>query len=211
MSRTLLCLPLLGIAPLACFFGEYLRGAGVLPEGLGFFTSAVGMFLLPWGVAALISIIPKTKRAIRVLLFAAALVVQGVLLLFVVPPGATSQMIGIAHRLRHQFSVNELRSCAAQIRQKFREGTLAISPRDKDDHFMVAQDAMVVSETELPSSLRGRFERVFIQKSPVTADEQVVFALGRTAGIVCDSRKDVHEFFVYSLADGVQAYRYQRL
>jgi hypothetical protein len=52
---------------------------------------------------------------------------------------------------------------------------------------------------------------VFIQKHPYTGEEQVVFALGKTTGIVCDTRKEVHEVFVYSIADGVHAYRYQRL
>ena len=97
------------------------------------------------------------------------------------------------------------------FRQKFHDGTLKVGPLDKDNYFIVAQDAEVVSDTELPDSLRGRFQRVFIQKSPVTGEVQVVFSIGSTTGIVCDSRTHVREFFVCSMADGVQAYRYQRL
>jgi hypothetical protein len=211
MSRILFCLPLLGVAPLVCFLGEYFGGAGILPQGLGFLSSAAGMFLLPWVIAALFAIIPKAKLWIRVLSFVAALVLQGIILFTIVPPGATTEMMGIAHRLRHEFSVDELRDCATHIRQKFRDGTLKVSPPDKDDYSIEAQDAMVVSDTELSVSLRGRFQRVFVQKSPVTSEEQVVFALGSNTGIICDSRTHVHGLFVCSMADGVQAYRYQRL
>lgn len=211
MSRTLFCLPLLAIAPLVCFLGDYLGGAGILPAGFGFLASAAGMFLLPWAAAFLFSVILKAKLPIRVLFSRTAMVLQGILLFTIVPPGATCEMMGIAYRLRHEFPVDELRDCAAHIRQKFHDGTLKVSPRDKDDHFIVAQDAVVISDTELPDSLRGRFQRVFIQKSPVTGEVQVVFALGSTMGIICDSRTHVREFFVCSMADGVQAYRYQRL
>ncbi len=211
MKRCLLCLPLLGLAPLGTFLGEYLSGAGALPEGIGFLASAASMFILPWIVAALFLARPKTKAAIRVLLFIGALVVQGVLLFAIVPAGSTSEMMGIAHRLRREFSVDELRDCANHLRHKFRDGTLGVSTREKDDDFTVGQSAVVVLDDELPDSLRGRFLRVFIQKPPATGDEQVVFALDKIRGIICDSRKHVHEFFVYSMADGVQAYRYQRL
>jgi hypothetical protein len=211
MRRALLCLPLLAFAPLVCFLGEYLDGLGILPAGFGFLPSIAGMFLLPWIVAVVISSIPRTKMLNRALLFATALVLQGVLMFTVVPPGAKSQMMGIAHRMRREFRIDELRECAAQIRQKFNDATLKVTPRDKNDNFIVAQDAVVVSDIELPESLRGRFQRVFIQKSAQTGDEQVVFAVEKTKGIICDSRKNVHEFFVWSMADGVQAYRYQRM
>jgi len=211
MKRLLLCLPLLIIAPLACFLGDYLGGAGVLPEGYGFLASAVAMFILPWAIAGLCSILIKAKAPIRVLFFIVALVAQGVFLFTVVPPGATCEMMGIAHRLRGKFSPDELRSCADHLRQKFRDGTLAVSPRGKDDQFTVDPSAVVVSDSELPSSLRGRFKRVFIQKPQGAGEQQVVFALGPDTGIICDGRKDVREFFVCSMADGVEAYRYQRL
>ncbi|HTB85681.1 MAG TPA: hypothetical protein VK742_18695 [Candidatus Sulfotelmatobacter sp.] len=211
MSRTLFCLSLLVIAPLVNFLGNYLGGAGILPAGFGFLAGASSMFLLPWAAAFLFSAILKAKPSIRVLFFAAAMVLQGVLLFTIVPPGATCEMMGIAHRLGHEFSVDELRNCAMHFRQKFHDGTLKVGPLDKDNYFIVAQDAEVVSDTELPDSLRGRFQRVFIQKSPVTGEVQVVFSIGSTTGIVCDSRTHVREFFVCSMADGVQAYRYQRL
>jgi hypothetical protein len=48
MKRALPFLMLLGLAPLGCFVGSYLEGAGVLPRGSGFAGSAVCMFILPW-------------------------------------------------------------------------------------------------------------------------------------------------------------------
>ena len=211
MKRTLSFLPLLGLSPLGSFLGEYLDGAGVLPRGSGLLVGGFCAFILPWVVAAAFALLARTTWARRILLFICTLVVQPVLLFTLTPPGATSEMMGIAHRLRHEFSSDQLRDCAAHFRQKFHDGTLKVGPRDKDDHFIAAQDAVVISDTELPESLRGRFQRVFIQKSPVTGEVQVVFALGSTTGIICDSRTHVREFFVCSMADGVHAYRYQRL
>ena len=120
-------------------------------------------------------------------------------------------MMGIAHRLRSEFSCDELRDCANRIRQKFQDGTLKTSPREKDDGFVVAPDALVVAEAELPESLRGRFKEVFIQPRSDSREYQVVFALEKSKGIMCDNRKHLREFFFCSMADGVHAYRYQRL
>lgn len=63
---------------------------------------------------------------------------------------------------------------------------------------------------ELPVSLRERFQKVFIQKNPDTGDDEVVFAISRGMGIICGSRKDVHDFVEYSLGEGVDAYWLQR-
>jgi len=169
------------------------------------------MFILPWVVSATFAVRARTTWLFRMLLFISTLVAQAVFLLMFVPPAATSEMMGIAHRLRREFPPDQLRDCADQLRHKFRSGTLAVGMRGKDDHFIVAADAVVVTDASLPVSLRGRFRRVFIQKASAISGEQVVFALEEQRGIICDSRKAVHEFFIYSMADGVHAYRYQRL
>ena len=211
MKRTSLFLPLLGLAPLGYFFASYLDGAGILPRGSGFLVSAFCMFVLPWAVSAGLAVRARTTRPFRILLFISTLVAQPILLLALVPPAATSEMRGIAHRLRREFPPDQLRDCADQLRHQFHAGTLAVGVRGKDDHFIVAADAVVVADADLPVSLRGRFQRVFIQKASAISDEQVVFALEEQRGIICDSRKDVHEFFICSMADGVHAYRYERL
>ena len=211
MRRCLFFLPLLGLAPLGHFLGSYLGGAGILSGGIGFLVSAASMFILPWVISALFVTIAKTAWPIRISLFIFTFVVQAILLVMVVPAGATSEMMGIAHRLRREFPPDRIRDCADHLRQKHRDGTLAVKVGDKGHNFLMSTSAVIVDDSELPASLRGRFDCVFIQQGRVTDDEQVVFALPERTGIICDSRKHVSEFFVYSIADGVHAYRYQRL
>ena len=188
MKRYFLGLPLLGAAPALYFLGFYLGGAGFIPENLGFIAGAAAMFIFPWAIAALCLVVLKIKGPINVVLFVGALVIQVVLLFTVVSPGATCQMMGTAHRLKGEFQADELRSCAELIRQKFHAGTLSARARSKDDDFIADPSAMVVSDSELPNSLRGRFQRVYIQKVPESDVEQVIFALGPYRGIVCDGR-----------------------
>lgn len=211
MRRTLLFLPLLALAPLGHFLGSYLDGAGILSRGSGFLLSTASMFLLPWVVSALFLTIGKAAWPMRITLFICALVLQGVLLATVVPAGATSEMMGIAHRLRRQFPADQMRDCAARLRHKHRDGTLALRQGDRGHSFLMSESAVMVDDSELPASLRGRFDRVFMQPDRTTGEEQVFFSLDERTGIVCDSRKHVREFFVCSMADGVHAYRYQRL
>jgi hypothetical protein len=210
MRRAFLLLPLLALAPLGHFLGSFLDGAGVLPGGSGILVSAASMFLLPWAVAALFLTV-RVAWAIRVSLFIGALVAQGVLLFTVVPAGATSEMMGIAHRFRREFPPDQMRGCAASLRQKQQDGTLAFRQAGKDHVFLMSETAVLVDDSELPMQLRGRFEHVFIQPDRDTGEQRVYFSLDEGTGIVCDSRTDVREFFVRSMADGVHAYRYQRL
>lgn len=208
MNRCLYILPLLGLAPMMSFLGSYLAGLGVLSWGRGFVIGAFGMFIVPWLVSILFSILCRDRLAVRLLIGFGALVIQGFLLFGVVPPGATCEMMGLAQRLRHEFSPEQIRDCADQLRTKFNAGTLASSDKHTDD-YSVTSFAFVVRDSELPASLQGRFERIFIQKNQNTGEEEVLFALGRRWGIMCDSRKNVHDFYFYSMADGVEAYRYQ--
>ena len=211
MKRVLPFLPLVCLSPLGYFLASYYDGAGILPRGSGFLISAACMFLLPWIVSAAFAALAKTTWAVRTALFICTLVAQPVLLFAFTPPSATSEMMGIAHRLRREFPPDEMRACAAGLREKERDGTLAAKPAGKDRSFLMSENAVLVEDSELPVSLRGRFQRVFIQPDHDSGERQVYFALDERTGIVCDSRKDVREFFVCSMGDGVQAYRYERL
>ena len=104
-----------------------------------------------------------------------------------------------------------MHQCAAVLRERHRNGTLAIRQGDKGRGFLVSESAVMVDDSELPVLLRGQFERVFIQPDRKTGEQRVYFALDERTGIMCDNRKHVREFFVCSMADGVHAYRYQRL
>jgi hypothetical protein len=170
----------------------------------------LSMLLLPWVVAALF-FMARVAWPIRVSLFIGALVAQGVLMFTVVPAGATSEMMGIAHRLRREFPPDQMRTCATSVRQKKHNGTLVVRQTEKDNSFLMSPMAVLVDDSELPIELRGRFQRVFIEPDHDTGEQRVYFALDERTGIVCDSRKGVREFFVCSMADGVHAYRYQRL
>ena len=210
MRRALHFLPLLGLAPLGHFLGSYLDGAGVLPRGSGLLFSAASMFLLPWLVAALFLKV-SVAWPIRVSLFVGALVTQGILMFTVVPAGATSEMMGLAHRFRREFPPDQMRACAANLRQKEHDGTLVVRQGDTGHSFLMSEKALLVEDSELPVLLRGRFQRVFIQPDRDTGEQRVYFALDTRSGIVCDTRKHVREFFICSMANGVHAYRYQRL
>jgi hypothetical protein len=210
MRRVLQLLPLLALAPLGYFLGSYLDGAGVLPRDSGFLVSAASMFLLPWIVAALFLRV-RVAWPIRASFFIGALVAQGVLIFTVVPAGATSEMMGIAHRFRREFPSDQMRACAESIRQKKRDGTLVVRQENKSHSFLMSERAVLVDDSELPVQLRGRFKRVFIEPDQDAGEQRVYFSLDERTGIVCNSRNHVREFFVCSIADGVHAYRYQRL
>ena len=104
-----------------------------------------------------------------------------------------------------------MRACAVSLRRKQRDGTLVVRPADNGHSFLMFEKAVLIDDSELPVQLRGRFARVFIQPDQDTGEQRVYFSLDEGTGIICDSRKHVREFFVCSMADGVHAYRYQRL
>lgn len=210
MRRAIQFLPLLALAPLGDFLGFYLEGAGLLQPSTGFLISISSALLLPWAVAALFATARATWR-VRLLLFIGALVVQGVLLFTIVPPGAISEMMGTAHRLRRAFPPDQMRACAATLRQKQKERALLVAQGDKVRDSLMSDKAVLVDDSELPALLRGRFDHVFIQPDEHTGEQQVYFCLNNRTGVLCDGRKHVREFFVCSMADGVHAYRYQIL
>jgi hypothetical protein len=204
MKRALFLVPLLALAPLGHFLGSY-YGTDWIVGLLG----VASMFLLPWVVAALFLVFVKVAWPVRIFLFIGALVVQGFLLLEVCPAGATAGMMGTAHRLRREFPPDEMRDCAAQLRQKHRDGTLAVRQRDGGHSLLMSERAVIVQDSELPVALRGRFKSVYIE--PDTGEERVFFSFSERSGIVCDSRKSVRGFFECSMADGVHVYAYSRL
>ena len=210
MRRAALFLPLLGLAPLGHFLSAYLAGAGIFSRANDFLVGAACVLLLPWLVAALFLTIGRLRWPVRIILFIGALLLQAALFM-VIPAGATSETMGLAHRLRREFSPDQMRECAARLRQKHRDGTLVRRQAEKSRLFWLFQDAMAVDDSELPASLRGRFAGVFIRGDSALGEQEVSFALGDRTGIVCDSRKDVREYFVCSIADGVHAYRNERL
>lgn len=209
MRRAFLFLPLLGLAPASYFLGSYLDGAGVLPGGSGPFISLASVLLLPWVIAALFFTV-KIARPARVLLSMAALIVQGVLVFMVAPSGAASETMGLAHRFRREFPPDQMRACAASLRQKAHDGTLVARKVGKSCGFPMSDEDVLVDESELPIPLRGRFLQVFIQTDADSGEPRVYFAIDEHTGIVCDTPKNRRSFSVCPMANGVCAYRYLR-
>jgi hypothetical protein len=211
MKRYLLCFLLLGFSPLGYFLGFYLDGIGIL-GGNGFIVGAASMFILPWIVARLILKLAKPRRKmIASLLFVFALAAQECLIFAFVPPGDSLGMMGRAHRLQCEFPPDEMREWANILRKKHRSGTLAVSVGGQNNYYHISNAAVTVANSDIPAPLRGRFKCVFLQPNDSTGEEEVVFALDERTGIICDGRKRVKDSFVYSMGDGVHAYRYQRL
>ena len=212
VKRCLPVLPLFGLAPAGAFLGEYLSGLGMISPGFGFLGSSFCFFILPWLVSALFAALPRVNFAIRVMLFVGALATQIFFVFELVPPGATSEMMGIARRFKEQFPPDQLLVCANKLRREFHAGTLAVSPRARDDYNDGANEsAVVIADAGLPVPLRGRFREVYIQRDRDTGDEQVLFAVSQDTGIICGGQKNAPGFFVCPMADNVEAYRYQRM
>ncbi|HWY29718.1 MAG TPA: hypothetical protein VNX46_03125, partial [Candidatus Acidoferrum sp.] len=143
----------------------------------------------------------------RVILFIVVLFIQESVFFFV-PPRATAELMGIAHRLQRDLSPDQFRNCANQLRMRFHTGTLKLGDRggDDDNYFPADSSAVVVEDTELPASLRGRFQRIFIETDPSTGNEAVIFAVDHETGIICEDHVRA-PYYAYPIADGVEAYQ----
>ncbi len=210
MKRYLIWSPLLLLSPLGHFCGSYFCGAGILPGQIDFLFDITSFFILSWAIPVLFIFIVKATWTTRILAFICAFTIQFALIALT-PAGATAEMMGIAHRLGKEFSADQLRECASDLRQKHLNGTLKEQKRGKVLRVMNPDNEWaLVDDSELPTSLRGRFYRVYIQKDQANNGLSVVFEIKMFTGIVCDSRKFVSGFFEHSIADGVHAFRYER-
>lgn len=206
MKRFLPYIPLLCLAPLGYFLGSYLSGLGTISWYAGYVIATLCYLLVPLLVPILFVILYKANWIRRVILFIAVLFVQESVFFFV-PSRATAELMGIAHRLQRDFSPDQLRVCADQLRTKFHAGTLKLgNSADGLDYFPVLDTNVVVEDTELSASLRGRFQRTFILTDPVTTNELVIFALDHDTGIICGNDVPMPDY-AYRIADGVEAYQ----
>ena len=116
--------------------------------------------------------------------------------------------MGIAHRVQREFSPDQLRDCAEQLRTKFHAGTLKLgNSADGRDYFPVLLDTnVVIEDTELPVSMRGRFQRTFILMDPSTTNELVIFAVDHETGIICGNDVPVPDY-ACRMAEGVEVYQ----
>ena len=218
MKRLLMYLPLLGLPVLVCFIGPYLDGLGVL-SGFGVLISLAGFLLLPCVISALfVTLVKKAHWAVRTTLFICTLVIQFFLLINFHARVYPVILLGTVTRFRHEFPPDQIRDCANQIRQKYSTGTLIAGERPNKEPggpiFFYSPSAVVVSERELPASLRGRVKLVFIRKDDATDHTNVWFAVSNLSGIICNDRTNSPDDGHYGdsclMADGVWAYRCDR-
>jgi len=207
MKRFFFCIPLLGIAPLGYFLGSYLSGVGTISWYAGWVIASVSYLLLPLLIPILfVSLLHKTTWNRRIILFVVVFLVQ-VNVFICVPSRVTAELMGMAHRLRNEFSPDELRGCTDQLRAKFLAGNLKLgNSADGLDYFPILSTNTVVDNIELPASLRGRFQQTFILKYPSINNDLVVFALNHETGIICGKLTPMPDW-AYPIADDVQVYQ----
>lgn len=213
MAKFLFCLPLLGLPPVAMFIFPYLEGRGYVPRGLDLI-GLVPILVLPFVLSVfLASQAPITKWR-RNAFFIFTVVVQYICMFTLVPPPAESEMIGLTQRLDREFSADEIRACAAQLRQEDQNGTLALKEVPEEERLSpwAKNEARIIEDSELPASLQGRFQHVLIVKHQTSDDPQVeiVFKLEQDRGILCNTNGYKNDFWRHQMADGVYAYRYMR-
>ena len=211
MKNRYFILALLALPPLGHFLGFYLSGWHIISTfGIGLLISVGAMFLGPFVVAATVAFVLTKRWSRRVLLFLPIVLLQ-IPLFWLAPPGATSEMIGMAHHLRTQFSADQLRAAATVIQEKTSNGTLKTLAFPHDDEQLESWFTVLINQSELPESLRGRFKYVGLTRSNEGDKPEVMFAFSLREGIVCNSHAFEKDFFHYSIGPYVHAYRYQRL
>jgi hypothetical protein len=200
--------PLPGVAPVGYFLSFYCWGYGYQLGGafglICLLTGTACAFPLPLFVATtLTSRWRRTARGSTIWLFVALVVGRYCLLFGIAPPGVTSRTMGLAVRLRREYSAQQIRDCADAIRRRLNDGTLATDANDRFRPNLLPDDYAIVAKTELPPSLRGRFKRVYIIRC---GNEDVVFAVDDKCGLVCDGTRKALDPGLCYIGDHVHAY-----
>jgi hypothetical protein len=212
MKRYLSCLPLLGLAPLAHFFGFHLAGLGIIDADLGMLIGAIGLYPLILAVALVFGFVaPSSSNFVRYSSCMGAIVAQFALLPLALG-GARAEVMGVAHRLKREFPIVQVRDCANQLIEKYRAKTLASGDKLRPVTDLWSDSIFLVDNSELPAGLQGRFCSVQIRRVEFgfTEDLQVFFFIDWGRSIVCDSRPFVSDARLHSIEKGVHAYHAQR-
>jgi hypothetical protein len=212
MKRYLLCLPLLGLAPLPHFLGFYLAGRGIIDGGLGMFIGTIGLWPVILGVGVVFGFVaPSTSNFVRYFSCMGAVIAQ-LVLLSAFPGGARAEVMGVAHRLKREFPIAQVRDCASHLLEKYRARTLASANKEEPRNDLWSDSVFLVDSSELPAELRGRFRRVEIWRveSAFSRDLQVFFLIDWERSIVCASRPSLNDAYLHSIEKGIYAYHKQR-
>ena len=213
----LLGVPLLGLTPLSHFLVHYYAGLTSLTSPYGsdtFLKDTAIILFFPWMVAALCTALAGVRWRFCHLIFFAALMLQYFLIFKIVPAGYASEMMGVAHTIRSEYSIAQIRICAEQLCQKLHDGTLKLTADETGKIGSIYANGVIVDDTELPAVLRGRFTRVLIWHVPDGYGTQVRFALNGGTEIICGQSEvgnldqEVGPLDEYPLAEGIYAYRF---
>jgi hypothetical protein len=176
------------------------------------FIGAIG--LLPFMVVVALVfgfVAPSSSNFVRFSAWLGAVMAQFVLLA-VVPGGAQAEVMGVAHRLKREFPIAQVRECASHLLEKYQTKTLVSADKGKPQADVWSESVFAVDNSELPASLRERVRWVQIQKVQrgFAEDIQVFFFIDWGRSIICDSRSFVSDARLHSIVKGVHAYHAQR-
>jgi hypothetical protein len=191
---------------LASFIFPYLLGRGVIPYRYHIEVFA-GTLAMPLLCSAPVMFCARVGPWKRLLLFSVTFVVQVALMVLIVPPQATTEMIGFADRFRREFNTAELDSTAIELLKRDRAGTIKWSSAPAQTKTVFGH-AGAVDKSMLPANLRNRFKAVLLPKAE---PGKVIFALGQEYGVFFSEDAVVDDSWHRKVGGNIYAYRYLRL
>jgi hypothetical protein len=209
MRKFLPCLPLVGLPAFVHYLVPYLIGLGYISSASELYSLAACL-LLPFIIGVLLALLGATSVSNRLGLCILMVVIQFTLLFTLVPGSAKTEMMGLAQRVNREFSADDLKKCAADLRKREQAGTLVRKDLPSGEWQMWFGDARVVNDSQLPQNLRGKFQRVLIDTGNDSGPLGVFFELETNRGILCSTNRYRSDFWRCSVADGVYACRYVR-
>jgi hypothetical protein len=189
----------------ASFVFPYLLGRGVIPyrHSIEVFAGTLAMPVLCSTAVMFCARLGFWKRALFVVM---TFVLQVALMLLIVPPHATTEMIGFADRFRGKFNTAELESAALELLKRDRAGTIVWSSGSVQAK-TVFGEAGAVDKSILPGNLSGRFKAVLLPKAEAG---KVIFAVGPEYGLFFSEETEVNNFWHRKVSGRIYAYRYLR-
>ena len=191
MKRCLLYLPLIGLGPLLSFCGAYLMGRGAIGEE---FWVLLGVGCVYVAVPVFFGFIVGGSGLMRYFVCMGALLVEVALVASAPACMPNAKSMGVAHRLKREFPIDQVRVCADQLLERYRAKTLVSADKDNPQAELWSKSEFAVDRSELPASLRERVRWVRITKVQrgFTEDLQVFFFIDWERSIICDSRPFVN-------------------
>ena len=109
MKRWLLYLPLIGLGPLLSFCGAYLMGRGVIDEG---FWVLLGVGCVYVAVPVFYGFLVRGSGLMRYFVCMGALIAEVALVASAPAFIPNPKSMGVAHRLKREFPIDQVRACA---------------------------------------------------------------------------------------------------